>query len=42
MTLCGEYGQVVDIVKHYISKFSEEDQAKIMGDNAIRFYKLKV
>lgn len=42
MTLCGEYGQVVDIVKHYISKFSEEDQAKVMGGNAIRFYKLKV
>ena len=42
MTLCGEYGQVVNIVKKYISKFSEEDQAKIMGGNAIRFYKLKV
>ncbi|CBK24596.2 uncharacterized protein [Blastocystis hominis] len=42
MTLCGEYGQVVDIVKKYISKFSEADQAKIMGGNAIRFYKLKV
>ena len=36
MTLCGEYGQVVDIVRKYIERFSEEDQAKIMGGNAIR------
>ena len=42
MTLCGEYGQVVDIVRKYIKRFSEEDQAKIMGGNAIRFYKLKM
>lgn len=42
MTLCGEYNQVVDIVKHYIQRFSPEDQAKVMGGNAIRFYHLIV
>ena len=42
LTLCGEYCQVVDIVKHYIERFSVEDQAKVMGGNAIRFYRLVV
>ncbi len=42
LTLCGEYCQVVDIVKHYIERFSVEDQAKVMGGNATRFYRLVV
>lgn len=42
MTLCGEYGQVVDIVKKYIRKFSEEEQAMIMGGTAMRFYHLSL
>ena len=42
MTLCGEYGQVIDIVKHYIQRFSPRDQAKILGENATRFYHLSL
>ncbi|KAK8810033.1 hypothetical protein WA538_003585, partial [Blastocystis sp. DL] len=38
MTLCGEYGQVIDIVRHYIQRFPPSDQAKILGENAVRFY----
>ena len=40
MTLCGEYGQVIDIVRHYIQRFPPSDQAKILGENAVRFYHL--
>lgn len=42
MTLCAEYGQVVDIVKKYIQKYSEEEQAMVMGGTAMRFYHLSL
>ncbi len=38
--LAGEYNQVLQIVENYISKFSKEEQKKIMGENAINFYNL--
>ncbi len=38
--LAGEYNQVLQIVENYISKFSNEEQKKIMGENAISFYNL--
>ena len=34
------YRDWIDLVKKNISKFSETDQAKILGDNAIRIYNL--
>ena len=38
MTLCGEYAQVLDIVKRYIARFSQEEQDMIQGGNADHFY----
>lgn len=38
--LGAEYGQQLNIVKNYIKDFSEEDQHKIFGGNAIRIYNL--
>ncbi|OAO12577.1 amidohydrolase family protein [Blastocystis sp. ATCC 50177/Nand II] len=38
MTLCGEYAQVLDIVKRYIARFSQEEQDMILGGNADHFY----
>ncbi len=38
--LAGEYNQVLQILENYISKFSKEEQKKIMGENAINFYNL--
>ena len=40
MTLCGEYGQVIDIVRHYIQRFPPSVQANVLGANATRFYHL--
>jgi L-fuconolactonase len=40
-TLSGSYSQVVGIVEDYIVKLSDDEQAKIMGGNAIHFYGLK-
>lgn len=40
--LAVEYKEQLEIVKEYISKFTVEEQSKIMGENAIRFYNLKV
>ena len=38
--LAGSYGHVLQIVKEYIQHLSPGDQKKIMGENAIKFYKL--
>ena len=40
MTLCGEYRGVMDIVKKYIQRYSEEEQAMVMGGTAEKFYHL--
>ncbi|MHB8627747.1 MAG: amidohydrolase family protein [Aggregatilineales bacterium] len=39
-TLSGSYEQVVSLVQNYIQQFSPEMQAKLFGENAIRFYNL--
>ncbi len=38
--LGGNYSKVKGIIDQYISYFSEEDKQKIMGRNAIQFYKI--
>jgi L-fuconolactonase len=38
--LAAQYEQQLDILESYISPFSFEEKTKIMGGNAIRFYKL--
>lgn len=38
--LAANYKQSCDIVEHYFSKFSKEEQKKIWGKNAVEFYKL--
>jgi L-fuconolactonase len=38
--LAGSYGHVLQIVKEYIKLLSPGDQKKIMGENAVKFYKL--
>ncbi len=38
--LAGSYGHVLQIVKEYIQRLSPVDQKKIMGENAVKFYKL--
>lgn len=40
MTLCGEYPNVVNIVKKYIEKYTPEEQAMVMGGTAMKFYHL--
>ena len=39
-TLAAEYSEQLNIVEDYIADFSEEDKAKVMGGNAIKFYNL--
>jgi len=39
-TVAAEYEQVLEIITGYISSVSPQEQAKIMGANAIDFYKL--
>jgi L-fuconolactonase len=39
--LAAQYEEQLDIIETYISQFSSEEKAKIMGGNAIRFYNLK-
>ncbi|MHC4756608.1 MAG: amidohydrolase family protein, partial [Planctomycetota bacterium] len=39
-TVAASYQEVVGIVENYISSFSVDEQAKIMGVNAVRFYGL--
>jgi len=36
------YGQMLNIVEAYVSKLSENEQAKFWGGNAIKFYGLKL
>ncbi|TDE44818.1 amidohydrolase [Flavobacterium rhamnosiphilum] len=38
--LAASYGESWDIVEHYFSKFSNEEQDKLWGGNAIEFYHL--
>jgi L-fuconolactonase len=40
--LAAQYEEVLRIVEHYISSFSKEEQQRIMGGNAIKFYNLEV
>lgn len=37
----GNYQEVLQLVEKYISKFSEKEQAAIMGENAVKIYNLK-
>lgn len=39
--LAANYQEVLNIVKNYFIDFSEENQVKIMGENAIRIYNIK-
>ncbi len=39
-TLSGSYSQVLEIVTEYLSRFSDAEQAQIMGGNAAQFYKI--
>ncbi len=39
-TVSGSYAQVCNIVKNYFSQFSQAEQDKIWGENAIKFYSL--
>jgi L-fuconolactonase len=41
-TLAGHYHQVISIVLRYVGKYSSEQQADILGRNAIKVYKLKI
>lgn len=38
--VAGNYTKTKELVTHFIAKFSMEDQAAIMGDNAMQFYNL--
>ncbi|APZ45539.1 amidohydrolase [Polaribacter reichenbachii] len=38
--VAGNYGQVKNIVTNFIADFSDDEKAKIMGENAIKFYNL--
>jgi L-fuconolactonase len=38
--LAASYEQAVDIVQDYFSAFTEEEQQKVFGQNAVRFYNL--
>ncbi|MGV3588077.1 MAG: amidohydrolase family protein [Adhaeribacter sp.] len=39
-TLAGSYTKVMCLVKDYLNQFSKDEQEKILGRNAIQFYKL--
>jgi L-fuconolactonase len=40
--LAGSYGQVIGIVQNYLEQFSSETWRKVLGDNAVKFYRLNV
>jgi L-fuconolactonase len=40
--LAGEYEQVMQVVIDFIARLSPAEQAAILGDNAVRFYNLKM
>lgn len=37
-TLSGTYEQTVNVVKHYLEAFTEEEQSLVLGGNCARFY----
>lgn len=39
-TLSGSFSEVYEIVKNYFSEYSDEEQQKVFGRNAIEFYRL--
>jgi L-fuconolactonase len=39
-TVAATYGQVLKIVQDYFAGYTEEDQEKFFGKNAVEFYKL--
>ena len=39
-TVAGTYYQVYDIVLDYLKPFSDEERARILGNNALNFYKI--
>ncbi len=39
--LAGDYNEVLAIVRHYISEFSDTEKQNIMGLNALKFYALE-
>jgi L-fuconolactonase len=41
-TLAGTYQQVMSIVPDYIKKYSPAQQSAVLGENAVRVYKLKI
>jgi len=40
--LGGEYSTVIGIVQDYLKQFTESTRDKVLGGNAVKFYKLKV
>lgn len=40
--LAADYGAQLNILQEYIANFSESEQSKVMGKNAISFYNLKM
>ena len=38
--LAANYGAAINLVKGYIAKMSKKDQDAVLGDNAVKFYKL--
>ena len=40
--LSGEYSAVTGIVQDYLKPFPEKTRDKVLGGNAVNFYKLKV
>ncbi|MFT7033278.1 MAG: L-fuconolactonase [Cyclobacteriaceae bacterium] len=38
--VASEYNRMLSIVENYISKYSDADKAKVMGENAMSFYSL--
>jgi len=40
--LAAEYPQVMEVIDRYIAQFTEQEKARIYGQNAIDFYHLKI
>lgn len=41
-TLSGTYAEVMNLVKEYLGQLSKDDQEKILGGNAVKFYNLAI
>ena len=41
-TLAGEYTSVMGVVLEYIKQFPEQEQARVLGENACRFYNIAI